>query len=114
MEKSIFLQTFGDTPILRVLDFLIIHDEFDYSMVDIAQQAGTGYSTLKQFFNQLEKQKILIMTRRIGKAKLYQLNKQNQAVKKFKELYWTITKQKTNKLLKSNSIIHRKIVHKLS
>ncbi len=60
MEKSIFLQTFGDTPILRVLDFLIIHDEFDYSMVDIAQQAGTGYSTLKQFFNQLEKQKLII------------------------------------------------------
>lgn len=39
----------GDTPILRVLDFFMIYEEFDYSMTDIAKHAGIGYSTLKLF-----------------------------------------------------------------
>lgn len=30
--KTIFLKTFGDTAILRIIDFLIVNDDFDYSM----------------------------------------------------------------------------------
>ena len=47
---STFLKIFGDSPLLRVMDFLVIHEEFDYSMTDIAKEAGIGYSTLKMFY----------------------------------------------------------------
>ena len=47
--KTAFLQVFGDSPMLRVLDFLIVNEDFDYSMTDIASQSGVGYSTLKLF-----------------------------------------------------------------
>ena len=97
-DKTIFLQVFGDTPILRVLDFLIVNEEFDYSMTDIAELSGVGYSTLKLFWPKLEEEKIVKLTRTIGNAKMYQLNSQNPVVKKFKELYWTVTKQKVREM----------------
>jgi transposase len=88
-NKSAFLKTFGDTPINKVLDFLIVYEDFDYPMIEIAQKAGVGYSTLKMFWNELEKRKIVIKTRTIGKAKLYKLNAKNIVIQQFKKLYWT-------------------------
>lgn len=87
-EESAFLQTFGDTPINRVLDFLVVYEDFDYPMIEIAQKAGVGYSTLKLFWNELERRKIVVRTRIIGKAKLYKLDTQNMVVQQFKKLYW--------------------------
>jgi len=50
MKKSIFLQVYGDNPKLRVMDFLITFQEYDYSMKAIAKNAAIGYTTLKQFW----------------------------------------------------------------
>ncbi len=92
-EKTIFLQIFGDTPILRVLDFMIVNDDFDYSMTGIAELSGVGYATLKLFWPQLERNNIIMKTREVGKAKLYMLNVTNPAVKKFKDFYWETMRQ---------------------
>ena len=88
-SKSVFLQTFGDTPINRVLDFLVVYEDFDYPMIEIARKAGVGYATLKLFWGDLAKRKIVLQTRLIGKAKLYKLNLKNPVVQQFKKLYWT-------------------------
>lgn len=90
--KTIFLQIFGDSPILRVVDFLVVNEDFDYSMTDIASLSGVGYSTLKLFWNTLEEAKIVKQTRVVGKAKMYKLNFDNTAVKKFRDFYWETTK----------------------
>ena len=99
-SKSLFLKIFGDSPLLRVLDFFMVYEDFDYSMTDIARNAGIGYSTLKLFWKNLIKYRIVKQTRVIGKAKLYQLNKQNPVVQQFRKLYWTTTKKETEKQLK--------------
>ncbi|MDI6737872.1 MAG: hypothetical protein QME12_05150 [Nanoarchaeota archaeon] len=96
---STFLRIFGDSPLLRVMDFLVIHEEFDYSMTDIAREAGIGYSTLKLFWPTLESSKIVAMTREVGKAKLYRLNNKNQVVARFREFYWAATKSKTRQII---------------
>ena len=103
-ETSVFLQTFGNTPVLRVMDFLAVNDDFDYSMTDIADLSGVGYATLKLFWNKLEKQQIVVKTREVGKAKLYKLNTENTAVKKFREFYWECTKQKVHSELKQEAV----------
>lgn len=101
VEKlSTFLKTFGPSPIFKVLDFFMVHEEFDYSMTDIAKFSGVGYSTLKIFWPKLEKNKIIVMTRIVGKARLYRLNNKNSIVKSFKAFYWQVTKQKTRQMLK--------------
>ncbi|MBI2142692.1 hypothetical protein HYU15_04380 [Candidatus Woesearchaeota archaeon] len=48
--QTAFLQTFGESPVLKVLDFLIVNEDFDHSMTDIARHSGVGYSTLKLFW----------------------------------------------------------------
>ena len=94
LGKSVFLETFGDSPTNRVLDFLIVFTSFDYSIADISENAGVGYSTLKILIKELVKRKIVIQTRISGKNKMYKLNKNNPIVAKFVEFYWNITDQK--------------------
>lgn len=100
MEKTAFIELFGESPIFKVLDFLIVHDEFDYSMSDIAKLSGVGYSTLKLFWPKLEKAGIVKCTRKVGKAKMFRLNYSNPGVEKFRVFYWAITKQAIHKELK--------------
>lgn len=104
-NKTAFLQIFGDSPILRVLDFLVVNEEFDYSMTDIAGLSGVGYSTLKLFWGKLEKEEIILNTRSVGKAKMYKLNSTNPVIKKFREFYWETTKQKVHEKIKEKEIL---------
>jgi len=90
-EKSIFLQVFGDSPKLRIVDFLVVHSDFDYAMKEIATKSGVGYSTLRLFWDDLIKNNIVELTRELGKAKLYRLNRNNPAVKAFEKMYWEVT-----------------------
>ncbi len=99
-DKTIFLTVFGDTPVLRVLDFLEVNDSFDYSMKDIAKHSAVGYATLKLFWPKLESYQIVKKTRKVGKAKMYRLNEKNPAVKMFKQLYWEVSKREVHRFLK--------------
>ena len=90
MKKSIFLQEVGDTPINRVWSFLIIHSEYDYSMKDIARFANVGYTTLKTIWKDFSTRNIVVLTRTVGKAKMYKLNRNNLVVEKFIDYYWAV------------------------
>ncbi len=103
-HKTIFLETFGDSPVLRVMDFLVVNEDFDYSMTDIANLSGVGYSTLKLFWNNLEKRNVVIKTRTVGKAKMYKLNTFNPVIKKFRDFYWETAKHKVRAGLKEKTI----------
>jgi hypothetical protein len=110
--KTIFLETFGDTPVLRILDFLVVNEDFDYSMTDIAKHSSVGYATLKLFWKNLLVKDIIIQTRYVGKAKMYKLNYENPVVNKFRELYWLSTKntinQKISQKRRSKAILFQK------
>jgi len=96
-QKTVFLGIFGTSPLMRVLDFLVVNEEFDYSMKDIARLSGVGYATLKLMWPRLERNQIIRQTRTIGKAKMYRLNRGNLIIRKFKDFYWDITKQAVGK-----------------
>ncbi|MBI2507485.1 hypothetical protein HYV89_00870 [Candidatus Woesearchaeota archaeon] len=100
ISKSVFLKTFGDGPINKVLDFLTVFSDFDYSIADIAENSGVGYSTLKILIKGLEKRKIVIETRISGRNKMYKLNRNNPLVERFVQFYWDITNQKARELVK--------------
>jgi len=88
--KSVFLQEAGDTPKNRIWSFLIVHAEFDYSMKDIARFSDVGYTTLKEIWKEFKDRNIVIMTRTVGKAKMYKLNVDNPVVSKFIDYYWAV------------------------
>lgn len=91
-NKSFFLMQFGDTPQLRVLDFLIGFNFFDYPMTEIARNSNVSYNSLKVFFDNFVKSGIVIKTRKIGKSDYYKLNTDNSFVKNLIKLDWNLTK----------------------
>ena len=74
MDKTSFRAVFGDSPVVKVLDFLIDNQEFDYSLTDIAKGAEIAWSTLHQVWPEFLKLDIVQHTRKIGRAELYKLN----------------------------------------
>ncbi len=95
--KSVFIKTFGDSPIHKVLDFLVVFSEFDYSIADISKKAKVGYSTLKILIKKLEKLGLVKHTRIDGRNKMYKLNRTNQSIITFEKFYWDITKIQNDK-----------------
>ena len=79
-DSSLFVEFFGDYPIIRVIDFLIENNLIDYSKKDICKNSNVSWNTLKSFWEKLEKEALVIHTRKVGKAKMYKLNKENQIV----------------------------------
>ena len=93
---------FGDTPQLRVLDFLIENHFFDYPMTEIARESNVSYNSIKVFFEQFIKSEIVSNTRRVGKSEYYKLNMENEFVKNLVKLDWMLTKK--NVLQENESI----------
>jgi len=100
MKESLFLRAYGDNPKLRVMEFLITFQDYDYSMKEIAKNAEIGYTTLKEFWQEFVKRRIVKKTRIVGKAKMFKLNLDNKEVQLFVKLYWTVIEQQTNRILK--------------
>ncbi|MBU0929853.1 MAG: hypothetical protein KJ623_02180 [Nanoarchaeota archaeon] len=103
-EQSIFVEYFGGSPFIKVLDFLIEGQDFDYSMTEIAKGANVGWSAFTRVWNSLLEKEIVIQTRTIGNAKLFKLNKKNPSVISLIKFDWELTKLETNKLVDENSI----------
>ncbi|VVB63601.1 Uncharacterised protein [uncultured archaeon] len=87
MDESLFIKALGiKSPMLKVLDFLMDNEAFDYSKTDIADGADLSRATLFKAWPKLEALDLITATRTVGQAKMYRLNKQNPIVKKLMEL----------------------------
>lgn len=90
--EIIFIEVFGNNPVIKALDFLITFQIFDYPLTEIAKNAGVSYSTLQTFWPRLEKNKVVVKTRRVGKSDMYKLNTNNPAIKQLIKLDWNLIK----------------------
>lgn len=85
-KKSVFLETFGESPLIKVLDFFLTFQNFDYSKSQIAEETGISRVTIEKIWEKLIKTKIITKTRIVGRAEMYKLNKENPKVKALIEL----------------------------
>ena len=90
--ETSFIKVFGSNPVMKVLDFLITFQAFDYPLTEIARNSEVSYSTLQTFWTNLVKMNIVIKTRRIGKSNLFKLNTKNPAVQQLIKLDWNLLK----------------------
>ena len=95
--ETIFTKAIGNTPKIKVLEFLIEGRELDYSVSDIAEGAGIGRTTLFRIWDDFVELGIVKPTRAIGNAKLYKLNLENAFVRKMVELFDTLVIEPMNK-----------------
>lgn len=87
MEESLFVRELGmKSPMLRILDFLMDNESFEYSKTEIMRGAELSKSTLFKAWPKLEALDLITATRTVGRSKRYTLNRQNLIVKKLMEL----------------------------
>ena len=104
--QSAFLDVFGNTPMLRLLDFLVVHDDFDYSMTDIARLSNVHYVTLRSLWPKLERSGMVVMTRKVGKAKMFKFNKRNPIAKRFHKFFCDVTRAEVRRDIKEMTVQH--------
>lgn len=101
-NNSIFIQTLGDYPLIKIINFLIYSRDFDYPITEIAKNADVNFQTLKKLWPQLEQKEMIIITRTLGGATLYKINAANPIVKKLIEfnnfLCWQAVEKKEDVL----------------
>ena len=97
---SAYIKYEGDNPKNRIMEFLVTFAvEDDYSMMDIAKHSKVSYATLKNTWKDFVKEKRVVFTRYVGKAKMYKLNVNDPITKKFIEYYWKIIEQSQSQFL---------------
>ena len=96
-ETTIFREALGNSPVIKVLDFLIEGRGLDYSLSDIAENANIGWTTLHRIWGDLVRLKMVKFTREIGRAKLFKLNEENPTIKELIKVYDTLLYQETEK-----------------
>jgi len=104
-ETTIFRETLGDSPVIRVLDFLLEGRGLDYSLSDIAENSNIGWTTLHRIWYKMLKSGLVVPTREIGRAKLFKLNEENPAVKELIKFYDTLLYQLTEKHLSKKVVV---------
>ena len=86
MEQSLLIKFLGENPVFKIVDFLIENKGLDMSKKDIIEGTGISKATLFNYWERIEEQGIVAVTRKFGKTKLYTLNSKNPIVKKILEL----------------------------
>jgi len=80
-QKSLFIETFGESPFIKVLDFFLTYPSFDYSKTQVADEIGISRITIEKIWKELVKKEIIMKTRTLGNAEMYQLNRETPRVK---------------------------------
>ena len=104
IKETIFIKTMGDSPINKVLIFLIDNYLFDYSKSDIAANCEISRVTLDSFFSRLLTLSIIHKTRQVGRATLYKINFSSPIVKELVKLNEILTNEYTEKILEKQKV----------
>ena len=86
MEDSLMIRYLGDSPKLRIIDYLLYFPLNDFTKKEILEAVGMSKQTFYKHFGQLIEEGMVAPTRRIARATLYRVNKQHPVVRKLDEL----------------------------
>jgi Fe2+ or Zn2+ uptake regulation protein len=77
-----FKDIFGKGPQTNILDFLLDHPEFDYSISEIAKHSHVSRPTVYKTIDVLLEKQLVVITRAQGNSQLFKVNVGNSLVQK--------------------------------
>jgi DNA-binding transcriptional ArsR family regulator len=80
-EDSILLRMLGNTPELRIIDFLLDNPRLDFSRKEIREAVGSTKRTLADKIPKLEYLGVIKESRKVGRTTLYKINLENEGVR---------------------------------
>jgi len=92
-DRSLLIEFFGNTPLIRIVDFLLENRLRDFTKKEISQGSGVSWTSLYRYWSRLEEKNIVKITRQIGRIKLYQLNEVSPIVKDIKRIEMALINQ---------------------
>lgn len=101
-DETLLLKFLGDSPTLRIIDFFLDNPLSDYSKNEVAQNLAMSRATFFKYWRELERSRALVVTRKIGKATLYKLDRTNDIVKQLIKLDMTIAQKEMEKQVEEN------------
>src|SRR2546422_1700741 len=90
-------ELFGDSPQVRLLDFLADHVDFDYTITQMSEFAGVSRPALYGLVERLAKEGLIALTRTVGDSRFYRLNLEDPRVLSMLRMDFS----STNELLES-------------
>jgi len=96
-DETLLRKYLGSSPTLRIIDFFLDNPLSDYSKNEIVKNLGMGRVTFFKYWRELEKSGAVKVTRRVGRATMYQLNRENDIVKQLIKLDMTLARKAMNK-----------------
>jgi len=72
---------FGESPTIKIVEWLIEHQEFDHSLVEIAEGVKLSAAVAKRNFEPLIKYHVVRVSRTIRKDTMYVLDVENKCTK---------------------------------
>lgn len=97
-EESVFLKVFGRSPQMRLMDFFLDNPKHDFTRDEIMKAIGMAKRTLYEALPVIEKEGVVIVSRKIGRAELFQLNKDSPIVKHFRSIEEELLKNNIPKI----------------
>ena len=104
-DETLLLKYLGNSPTLRIIDFFLDNPLSDYSKNEAANNLAMSRATFFKYWKELEKSGALIMTRKIGRATMFKLDRTNDIVKQLIRLDTTISKKAMEKQVEETKTI---------
>ncbi len=101
-DETLLLKYLGNSPTLRIIDFFLDNPFSDYSKNEVTNNLAMSRVTFFKYWKELEKSGALTMTRKIGRATLYKLDRTNDIVKQLIRLDMVISKKVMEKQIEEN------------
>ncbi|MGQ0536762.1 MAG: helix-turn-helix domain-containing protein [Methanobacteriota archaeon] len=76
-----FTSIFGESPQVRVLDFLAGHHDFDYTVTEIARNSGVARPTVYKVLEDFVEKGFVVATREVGASTFYKLDAEHPSVR---------------------------------
>lgn len=96
-DETLLLKYLGPSPILRILDFFLDNPLADYSKNEVVKNLAMGRVTFFKYWQELEKSGAVKVTRCVGRATMYQLDRKNEVVKQLIKLDMTLGRKAMEK-----------------
>ena len=96
-KETLLLKCIGSSPILKIIDFFLDNPLSRYSRNEIVKNLEMGRVTFFKYWRELEKSGAVKVTRQVGRATMYELDRKNEVVKQLIKLDMTLTRREMEK-----------------
>ena len=95
---------FGNSGLVKILDFLLENRFWDYTKTDIAKHSGLSRTQLYRIWGNIMRAHLVKESRRIGATVLYQTNLESPIMKQLEKLSLTIADEKNKTMLRTEGL----------